>query len=352
MESLTNLKSLSLSSGRLKMIPTGTLYTLTHLQQLKLPYDFEVPIEEVKALKQLEVLHCRLNSVRDLNRLINSRQSDKQFLSYNITLSSREIYPPLQFNLQCKYLTFGEGSLVESSLDTDGKMLPQDIENLFFVRSGLRGCLLEECPIPNSVRECKIFEEDKIECIMRLEEEFSWVPFQSLESLTLSGLPNLIGLFKWEAVVPLPPGTFSCLSELSIYRCGKIKKLFPQSLVHNFRNLELLFLEDCLQMEEIIEDDNNEGADITLPMLKKLTLRHLPQVKSICKGKMICDSIEEIHLRGTKNIKKLPLYLPFLHGQRSPPPRLRTIKIGAGGDKEWWESLDANNVLQPVVQYC
>ncbi|CAI9777617.1 unnamed protein product [Fraxinus pennsylvanica] len=223
---------------------------------------------------------------------------------------------------------------MESSLDTDGIMLPQDIENLFFRASGLRGCLLDECPIPNSVRECEICEEDKIECIMRLEEAFSWVPFQSLETLSLRALPNLIGLFKWEAVVPLPPGTFSCLRELCIEVCGKIKKLFPQSLVHNFHNLQSLFVSKCVQMEEIIEDDNNEGADITLPMLKELYLYKLPQLKSICKGKMICDNIEDIHLDRIKNIKKLPLYLPFLNGQLSPPLRLRTIEIDER-DKEW-----------------
>ncbi|CAI9777610.1 unnamed protein product [Fraxinus pennsylvanica] len=142
---------------------------------------------------------------------------------------------------------------------------------------------------------------------------------------------------------------------LCIERCGKIKKLFPQRLVHNFRNLQSLSVYNCVQMEEIIEDDNNEGADITLPMLKQLCLRKLPQLKSICKGKMICDNIETIGLWGIKNIKKLPLYLRFLNGQLSPPLRLRTIEIEKR-DKEWWESLEwpqhnAGNVLQPFVQY-
>ncbi|CAI9773422.1 unnamed protein product [Fraxinus pennsylvanica] len=358
MESLTNLKHLSFFCSRLKMIPTGTLHRLTHLQQLKLPYNFDAPIEDVEALKQLEAFEGRLNSARDLNRLINSRQIDKQFLFYDICIGT-ESFSYKKANLRNKYIRFGEDSLMEFSLDTDENMLPRDIEVLSFSKSGLSGCLLDELPSLNYARdlkECWIDEEDKIECIMRLEDEqqsSTGVPFQSLEELRLYELPNLIGLFKWEAVAPFPPGAFSSLKRLSIVRCGKIKKLFPPSLVHNFHNLELLYVSYCDQMEEIIEDGNNEGADITLPMLKSLILIGLPQLKSICKGKMICDSIRSISLMGIENIKKFPLNLPLLQGLLSPPPCLVRINIFQT-DEKWWESLEwdqhnAKNVLQPLV---
>ncbi|CAA3024469.1 probable disease resistance At5g63020 [Olea europaea subsp. europaea] len=362
MESLTNLKRLSLLCDRLEMIPTGTLHRLAHLQQLELPYHLDVPIEEVETLKQLEVLNCGLNSVRDLNRLINSRRIDKPLYFYNIRVGSREMLKERDRGGPCKVLFFGENGLMESSLDTDKNMLPQDIEYLRFFRSGLSGCLLDEFPTLSSARdlkECEIMVEDKLECIMRLEEEqqSSGVPFQSLERLNLTQLQNLIGLFKWEAVAaPLPPGTFSCLGRLSIRRCDKIKKVFAPCLVRNFHNLQFLYVEDCAQMEEIIEDDKNERADITLPRLKALFLFNLPQVKSICKGKMICNSIEYIWLDGIKNIKEFPLYLPLLDdGQLSHPTRLRTILIHRE-EKEWWESLEwphhnAKNVLQHLVKF-
>ncbi|CAA3021149.1 probable disease resistance At5g63020 [Olea europaea subsp. europaea] len=304
MESLTNLKSLSLLCSTLEMIPTGTLHRLTHLQQLEWPDHIDVPIEEVETLKQLAVLNCRLNSKHDLNRLINARRIDKPLCFYNIRVGTRGIYTRIELESQLKILCFTEDVRMESSLDTYENKLPRDIKDLSFSGSGLSGCLLDEFPTLSSARnlkECTIEREDKIECIMRLEEEqqSSGVPFQSLERLELEWLPNFIGLFKWEAVAaPLPPGTFSCLRRLSIYKCGKIKKVFPQSLVHNFHNLEHLAVEVCAQMEEIIEDDKNEGADITLPRLKRFYLKHLPQVKSICKGKMICDSITSISLSG------------------------------------------------------
>ncbi|CAA3024468.1 probable disease resistance At5g63020 [Olea europaea subsp. europaea] len=360
MESLTNLKCLSLLCDGLKMIPTGTLRRHTHLQQLEWPDHLDVPMEEVETLKQLQVLTCRLNSVHDLNRLINSRRIFKPLCFYHITVGSQVIEKETEIYFPRKLLHFGEDVLKESSLDTDENKLSQDIKDLYFSRSGLSGCLLDEFPTLSSARnlkECTIEREDKIECIMRLEEEQQsrGVPFQSLERLDLTELPNLIGLFKWEAVAaPLPHGTFSCLRWLRIRGCHKIKKVFPQSLVHNFHNLEYLDVQDCAQMEEIIEDDENEGADITLPRLKSFYLKNLPQVKSICKGKMLCDSIENITLGGIKNIKEFPLYLPLLDGQLSPPSRLALIHVI--GDKEWWKSLEwphhnAKNVLQHLVKF-
>ncbi|CAI9773416.1 unnamed protein product [Fraxinus pennsylvanica] len=263
MESLTNLKRMSLICDKLKKIPKGTLHGLTQLQQLELPNHLDAPIEDVEALKQLELIEVRLNSVRDLNRLINSRQIDKQLNRYKIILGSGGSTELMHFSHVSKCLFFEKDSFMESSLDIDENKLPRDIENLFFSRSGLSGCLLDEFPSLNYARDlkgCRIKDEDKIECIMRSS---TGVPFQSLERLELYDLPNLIGLFKWEAVAPLPPGTFSSLIELSIEGCGKIKKLFLQSLVHNFHNLQSLSVWDCVQMEEIIEDDNNEGADIS-----------------------------------------------------------------------------------------
>ncbi|CAI9773421.1 unnamed protein product [Fraxinus pennsylvanica] len=342
------------------MIPMGTLHGLSRLQQLTWPDHLDVPIEEIEASSRLEVFQGRLNSIRDLNRLINSRKIGEQSFLYNIRISSRKTFKPREdLILRWKHLSFRKDSLMESSLDTDKYMLPRYIEILSFSRSGLSGCLLDDFPMSNYARdlkECWIQKEDKIECIMRLENEqhsSTGVPFQSLKTMYMSGLPNLIGLFKWEAVAPLPPGTFSCLEYLTIHGCGKIEKLFPQSLAHNFHNLQELTVENCVQMEEIIEDDNNEGADITLPKLRNLYLENLPQLKSICKGKMICDSIESINLKGIDNVKELPLNLPLLHGQLSPPPRLEKIVVD---DKEWWESLEwdhhnAKNVLQPLVSF-
>ncbi|KAL2472898.1 putative disease resistance protein [Forsythia ovata] len=134
-----------------------------------------------------------------------------------------------------------------------------------------------------------------MECIMRLssaEEQQSRVhgPFPSLEHLLLHGLRNFIGLFKWEgggAVAPLLPGIFS-----------QLRQGFANTL-HNLRKLDVSC---CKEIEEIIGDDDdggldiNSSVDVTLPRLKILQLLNLPELKSICKGMMICDSIERIQI--------------------------------------------------------
>lgn len=169
---------------------------------------------------------------------------------------------------------------MESSSGKDENLLLRDIEELYFRRSGMGSCLLDDFPILNGARDlksCTILNEDKIECIMRLssaeEQQSGGAPFKSFQSLSLENLPNFFGLFMWEAVAPFPLGSFFCLKKLTIERCDKMKKLFPLSLVRNFHNLQHLTVTSCSRMEEIIEDDNNDGVnssskDTTFPCLK------------------------------------------------------------------------------------
>jgi disease resistance protein RPS2 len=143
---------------------------------------------------------------------------------------------------------------------------------------------------------------------------------------------------------------------LIFFDCGKLKKLLPPGLLHN---LEEIYINSCEQLEEIIEEEEEkeeEGMDttkITLPRLKTLTLRSLPELKSICSSSKVisCDSLEEISITECPKLKRLPLSLPLLNGQLSPPPSLKRIKA----EEEWWESLewdcqDTKNVLQPFFR--
>ncbi|KAL2473032.1 putative disease resistance protein [Forsythia ovata] len=367
MESLTNLKILYLICCNLKIMPTGILHRLSHLQELTLPYHVLHPTD-VEGLKQLELFDGRLNSVSDLNRLIKSQQSEGRLRSYHIIIKKPgevfgydEYYPP------CKVVHFGNDCLADYSLDVEDNLLPQDIEELLFEGSGLSCCLLDYFPMlnnANDLKKCDIAVEDKIECIMRIssteeEQQSCGVPFQSLEDLALYCLPNFIGLLKWEgggAAAPLPRGAFSQLKMLYIYDCGKMTMLLPGSLVQNLHNLQKLDVSNCDEMEEIIGDDGrdptaNSSANVTLPKLKDLSLMNLSKLKSICKGTMICDSIESISIFNCTELKKFPL---LLDGQPSAPRFLKDIKIGRD-EKQWWESLEwdhpnAHNVLQPLLR--
>ncbi|KAL2506346.1 Uncharacterized protein Adt_21967 [Abeliophyllum distichum] len=215
------------------------------------------------------------------------------------------------------------------------------------------------------VKKCDVYSEDEIECITRLssteEQQSRGVPFQSLEKLTLFSLPNFIGLFMWEgkaAVAPLLPGIFTQLTNLRISYCKKMKKLIPWSLLQTLSNLQTLEVMSCDEIEELIGDEDDDGslvinssAEVTMLRLKILKLEYLRKLKSICKGTMICDSIENIIIMLCTNLKKLPP----LDGQPSPPPSLKKIQV-CEDDREWWESLEwehpnANNFLQPFVNF-
>ncbi|KAL2530110.1 putative disease resistance protein [Forsythia ovata] len=367
-ESLTNLKVLELVGTSLSIIPTGILHSLSLLQQLRLPIHIGVPIEEVLALKQLEDISGSVNSVSHLNRLITFLQSMMPPSFYSIFLVSKFDERFIWEASRRKLVGFGQESLMDSSLGEGKILLPRDIEELSFSRSGLSGSLADGFQMLNNaryVKKCYVYHEDEIECIIRLssteEQQSRGVPFQSLEMLSLFELPNFIGLFMWEgkaAVAPLLPGIFTQLTYLGIMKCNKMKKLIPWSLLQTLPNLQKLKVRFCEEIEEIIGDEDDDGSpvinssvEVTMPRLKKLRLVRLPKLKSICKGIMICNSIENIRIMKCTNLKRVAP----LDGQPSPPPSLKEIKVRTN-EKEWWESLEwehpnANNFLQPFVKF-
>jgi disease resistance protein RPS2 len=110
-------------------------------------------------------------------------------------------------------------------------------------------------------------------------------------------------------------------------------------------------------MEEIIgttDEESSTSNSITgfiLPKLRTLELLGLPELKSICSAKLICNSLEDICVIDCKKLKRMPICLPLLeNGQIS----LRRMIIHP---KEWWESVvewehpNAKDVLRPFIPF-
>jgi disease resistance protein RPS2 len=146
-----------------------------------------------------------------------------------------------------------------------------------------------------------------------------------------------------------------------------MKKLFPLVLLPSLVNLEEIIVSNCRKMEEIIggtrsdeegimskESSSSNTPELKLPKLRYLGLVGLPELKSICSAKLICDSLQVIKVEQCQELKRLPICLPFIeNGQPSPSPSLREIYVYP---EKWWESvvewehLNAKDVLRPFVK--
>nr|POE85023.1 putative disease resistance protein [Quercus suber] len=150
----------------------------------------------------------------------------------------------------------------------------------------------------------------------------------------------------------VPRDTFSCLKRILICNCSEIKKLLPPGLLLHLHNLEEIWVCFCEKLEEIAEEDEEERdtIQITLRRLKILHLSGLPELKTICSKEIVCDSLEKIEIHGCPKLRRLPLSLPVLNGQLSPPPYLLKIETS----EEWWESLEwdhhkTKDILRPFL---
>ncbi|GLU15718.1 hypothetical protein SLE2022_321870 [Rubroshorea leprosula] len=348
MEKLISLEYLDLRACyNLEEIPKGMLSNLSNLQYLSFYGKLKIKGDEVVRLSKLETFEGIFNDIQSYNYFVKSQ--DFQILTdYHIEvgirlLASLTTSRESVVNINC--CDFGEECMV----------LPDNLQRLriFYcrnMRSSLnKAALLEKA---TELSYCCIESCEDMECVVDLDSS-SYPVLDKLEELRLVELPKLSVLVRVEGVAT-PPHVFSNLKTLHITSCSGMRKLLPLELLQAFQNLEEIDVFMCKQMEEIITSSDSDASSdkFSFPKLRRLILRYLPQLKSICsaKGVMVCDSIQEITIWRCRELKRIPVQLPLLdNGQPSSPPHLREIKI----EKEWWESVewDHKNLLQPFLKY-
>ncbi|EOY13641.1 LRR and NB-ARC domains-containing disease resistance protein, putative [Theobroma cacao] len=361
-EMLTSLRYLNLFYSDLEVLPVGILPKLSSLQCLIVcgrskPFKVVKPAE-LASLRKLESFGGQMFDLLDYHLYVKSL--DGMPSKYHLQVGTHKRLKLLEMpeNYYNRIVKI-EGISGEGEEDL---VLPNDVEFFTLKRCNSLGSLIDvlssnkeivhrtgntkpdgdECVLlASSSRSCSRLQPDKIE-----DSQFV---------VSSSSIPS--------------PGTFSFLILIKIQSCSNLRNLFKPGLQPRFPNVKEIAIYDCCQMEEIVaatteeygEGISEEGSSnrkgmtylFYLPKLKALTLSKLPELKSICRGLMTCDSLVYITVSCCPKLKRLPLALPLLHGKPSPPPNLKVINVQ---DKRWWRSLEWNHqeeekALQPFCQY-
>ncbi|KAG5583633.1 hypothetical protein H5410_054260 [Solanum commersonii] len=99
--------------------------------------------------------------------------------------------------------------------------------------------------------------------------------------------PNLEHLYIWrlESISALcshqlPTDYFTKLQTLNVWHCGKLRNLMSPSVARGALNLQILEIDDCPSMEEVITEEEQQGEGIMtlFPLLEELELSRLPKL--------------------------------------------------------------------------
>ncbi|XP_047260279.1 probable disease resistance protein At4g27220, partial [Capsicum annuum] len=341
MENLVKLKFLDMGRTRLDELPKEILTKLPRLQYLNLPERVNAPVEDLASLELLEVFGGRFCDLHSFHKFMSSLHNYEKDLWYTILVG--QVYIDRDFD-DCipkqRRVIVGDYTIEAAT----SIILPRGIDIL-----GISKCHgLSSCFVDNFLS--RTTSSRGLTCYISWCHEIEWivnVPSDrdtttdphciSFHSLEVSCLRNLVGLCKGK----IASHTFSGLTKLYICSCDRMKKLFPRAMLQDLKNLEVLDVRWCDVMEEIIGREEGEGSSqssststtVHLPKLKRLNLMFLPELKSICEGKLMCDSLEYMTLEGCQNLKRMPFYTTNEH----PFPSLRKIEVY---DKNWWERLE------------
>ena len=115
-------------------------------------------------------------------------------------------------------------------------------------------------------------------------------------------------------------------------------------------------MEDIIVAAEVEEEgeDINEMNNLLLyfPNLQSLELRNLPELKSIWKGTMTCNLLQQLIVLDCPNLRRLPLSVCITDGdaeRRASTSLLKQIIV----HEEWWNGVEwdthphAKSIFQP-----
>ncbi|MED6106086.1 hypothetical protein PIB30_001482 [Stylosanthes scabra] len=333
LEMLTNLRWLDLSWNYELSLESGSvLRGLTNLQYLNLfnAGQLNVELEDVQGLTTLERFVAYFLGHESYNNYVKSiwnRGSGPRdyFLYFGEIYDSEWIcdaydaIEPIVGHYQILYFF----DCVESP-----HLLPKDLSNIYIESNtdwkSLCGAL--SCNAPSSLITIDIGRCTEMKSLFCLFGNCSFCTnLKNLQCLELWYLESLRVICK-EDVAETDTDTdtdtttqllspkvvvFSHLRRLRISHCYEIETLVTAGLLSQLQNLQTLTIEFCISLREIFAASSSdaEGAStITLCNFTTLELIDLPMLESVCKGIIICPSLQKLNI---KNCPKLESRSPF-----------------------------------------
>ncbi|KAF3671562.1 hypothetical protein FXO38_06537 [Capsicum annuum] len=361
---LKNLRVLDVFQTGIKEVPQG----MENLVKLKFLDMGGIDLDDLASLELLEEFRGGFCDLHNFHKFTSSHHNYEKDWWYNIFVGPPvsdfllgggfDDCIPKQRRVIVEHCTIeaGGGEAATSIFLPHGI----DILEVMFCR-GLSSCFVDNfLSRTTSLRglTCRIFGCDDIEWIVNVPSgrntttDPHCIPFHSLD---VHHLQNLVGLCKGK----IASHNFSGLTELVIHHCSRMLLLFPRAILQDLKNLEKLAVGWCFEMEEIIGRGEGEGSSQSsstyttadLPKLKKLQLYNLPELKSICEGKLMCDSLKSMEFVKCPKLKRMPFYTPPTN--EHPFPSLGEIRVY---EENWWERLEweqshLNTLFQPYIIY-
>ncbi|KAI7999984.1 Disease resistance protein [Camellia lanceoleosa] len=141
------------------------------------------------------------------------------------------------------------------------------------------------------LEKLRVSECEKLEQVFDFGSEGEGMKLlSSLRDLTLENLPRLKHILNCSSRQHVQ---LCNLRSLYVFSCGKLKYVFQPSIAQALHQLELLFVNKCEEIEEIVAAKQNEGQQeeeervdykMVFKSLKELYLIRLPNLSGFCTG--------------------------------------------------------------------
>ena len=125
---------------------------------------------------------------------------------------------------------------------------------------------------------------------------------ERLKELRLDNLSQLASIWRG----PCQLADFRNVKTVIVIKCNKLKFLFSPTMSQGLLQLEELWVEDCSDLDEIIQKDGGITLDkMTLPRLKTLALQNLALLVNFYDGNssLECPFLEHLHVRDCPNFR-------------------------------------------------